>query len=175
MLMMSKLCLLKTLIILLNSKSYVIAPLVDELPDHPVVLVGPLLLEPEVALVGREDGVREVEGRGDLVEHREDESGGLDDIAHVVLLQDCPRSVLQTALTSFPIFREFVLKSVSYLDRRDRHRPPPEPPGNVREEAVFDDKPQNGRPRGRLQTSGPFAALDFPRLGLVIDAVTASA
>ena len=55
-------------------KYYVNAPLVDELPDHPVVLVGPLLLEPEVSLVGREDGVGEVEGRGDLVEHGEDES-----------------------------------------------------------------------------------------------------
>ena len=165
-----------TLIILLNSKSYVIAPLVDELPDHPVVLVGPLLLEPEVALVGREDGVREVEGRGDLVEHGEDESGGLDDVAHAVLLQDGPRGVLQAAaLTSFSILSVREINQALYLDGGDRHLPPPEPPGDVREEAVLDDKPQDGGPRGRLQTGGPLPAPDLTRLGLVIDAVAASA
>ena len=153
---------------------YVNARLVDELPDHPVVLVGPLLLEPEVALVGREDGVGEVEGRGDLVEHLKDESGGLDDVAHAVLLQDRPRGVLQAALTSFFILSDREIKAL-YLDGCDGHLPPPEPPGNVREEAVFDDKPQDGRPRGRLQAGGPLAALDLPRLGLIIDAVAASA
>ena len=92
------------------------ARLVDELPDHPVVLVGPLLLEPEVSLVGRENGVGEVEGRGDLVEHGEDESGGLDDVAHAVLLQDGPRGVLQAApLTSFSILSVSQMPNTPYI------------------------------------------------------------
>ena len=58
-----------------------------------------------------------------------------------------------------------------YLNRRDGHLPPSEPPGHVREEAVLDDEPQDGRPRGGLQTGGPLPVPDLTRLGLVVDAV----
>ena len=38
---------------------------------------------------------------------------------------------------------------------------------------VLDDEPQDGRPRGGLQTGGPLPVPDFTRLGLVVDAVAA--
>ena len=64
--------------------------------------------------------------------------------------------------------------SVLYLNRRDRNLPPSEPPGDVRKKAVFYEKPQDRRPRGRLQAIRPLSIPDFTCLSLIVDAVAAS-